>query len=107
MLTRSQKGVFLVYKTVIWLYASTGKRNRKCFSERFRFTTHRIMFPKILAATAVFECGVEGKVIQQLLGHTNIATTMNIYTDIFSDQQQEKIVLIDQFLTPKLTPIET
>lgn len=58
-------------------------------------------------ATRLFECGVDGKVIQHLLGHNNIATTMNTYTDIFSDRQQEEIVAIDQFLTPKFTPIGT
>lgn len=62
-------------------------------------------------ATRLFESGVEAKVIQSYLGHSDISTTMNTYTDFFPEMKSKNIVAIDQFLTPdftpKLTPIKT
>ena len=45
-------------------------------------------------ATRCFEAGVPPKVVQKYLGHTNIQTTMDIYTKVFDDidpQMVEKI----------------
>ena len=36
-------------------------------------------------ATRCFEAGVPPKVVQKYLGHTNIQTTMDIYTKVFDD----------------------
>lgn len=36
-------------------------------------------------ATALFECGVDAKTAQALLGHAQISTTMDIYTHVCSD----------------------
>lgn len=58
-------------------------------------------------ATRLFECGVEPKIVQSYLGHSTISITMDIYTDFFAETQPNRIISIDQFLTPKFTPIET
>lgn len=58
-------------------------------------------------ATRMFEAGVDYKTVQTMLGHSNIATTMNIYTDASKQIIQKEVICIDQFLTPKLTPIGT
>lgn len=58
-------------------------------------------------ATRLFECGIEPKVVQTYLGHSRISITMDTYTDFFAETNPGYIFSIDQFLTPKLTPIET
>lgn len=41
--------------------------------------------------TRMYENGVNIKVIQSILGHADISTTMDIYTDVFEDQKAEAI----------------
>ncbi|MDY4255081.1 MAG: tyrosine-type recombinase/integrase, partial [Oscillospiraceae bacterium] len=36
-------------------------------------------------ATIAFECGVPVKSVQEILGHAQISTTMDIYTDFRND----------------------
>ena len=48
-------------------------------------------------ATRLFENGVSPKTVQKLLGHSKLETTMNIYTHVMRDVQQEAINLIDIF----------
>lgn len=48
-------------------------------------------------ATRLFENGVSPKTVQKLLGHSKLETTMNIYTHVTNDVQQEAINLIDIF----------
>ena len=40
-------------------------------------------------ATIAFECGLPDKTIQEILGHKDISTTLNIYTD-FREKALEK-----------------
>lgn len=40
-------------------------------------------------ATRLFESGVEAKVIQSYLGHSDISTTMNTYTDFFPEMKRK------------------
>ena len=42
-------------------------------------------------ATRLFENETNIKTISELLGHSNISTTMNIYTDVSIDKKQEAI----------------
>lgn len=42
------------------------------------FTAHRLRHS---FATIAFEAGMSAKLVQELLGHTQVSTTMNIYTD--------------------------
>lgn len=39
-------------------------------------------------ATRAFEKGVDVKIVSALLGHTSVATTMNIYQDVYSEQKK-------------------
>ena len=50
-------------------------------------------------ATRMCEAGVNIKVIQETLGHADITTTMNIYTDVTRDFQQTEFSALEQYLT--------
>lgn len=49
-------------------------------------------------ATRMCEKGVNIKVIQDVMGHTDIATTMNIYTDATSDMKNQAFKLLNESL---------
>ena len=47
-------------------------------------------------ATIMYKSGIKTKVMQERLGHSNIATTLDIYTHLFKEDQQEAADLFDQ-----------
>lgn len=49
-------------------------------------------------ATRMCEAGVNVKVIQETLGHADIATTLNIYTDVTREFQQTEFGTLEQYL---------
>lgn len=49
-------------------------------------------------ATRMFESGTEAKVVQELLGHSSINMTLDIYTDVSVEIKQDEISTIDKFL---------
>lgn len=49
-------------------------------------------------ATRLCESGVNMKVIQDVLGHADIGTTMNIYTDATNELKQKEITTFDEYL---------
>ena len=49
-------------------------------------------------ATRMCEAGVNVKVIQETLGHADIATTLNIYTDVTREFQQTEFGTLKQYL---------
>ena len=46
-------------------------------------------------ASRMYEANVQDKVIQEILGHSNISVTLDIYTDIASRQKEDAMVKID------------
>lgn len=48
-------------------------------------------------ATLLFAAGVNPKVIQEALGHSNISTTLGMYGDVLPDMQNEIGSVVDQF----------
>ena len=42
-------------------------------------------------ATRLFEAGIPPKTVQHLMGHSDIETTMNIYTHVMKEQKIEAI----------------
>lgn len=60
-----------------------------CHSLRHTFTTR------------MCEAGVNVKVIQDTLGHTDIATTLNIYTDVTKELRKEEFKGLDNFFVTK------
>ena len=49
-------------------------------------------------STILYETGVDVKDAQALLGHADITTTQNIYTDVSTKQKQKAEKLINEYL---------
>lgn len=52
-------------------------------------------------ATRCIESGMQAKVLQHHLGHTDIQTTYNIYGDVFDRFESENLFRADQYLSDK------
>jgi integrase len=52
-------------------------------------------------ATRLCESGVNIKVIQEVLGHSDISTTLDIYTDATSDFKKKEMSIFEEFLIKK------
>jgi integrase len=48
------------------------------------------------AATILLAMGVSAKVVQELLGHSNITLTLNVYGHVLPSMQQEAMDKLDQ-----------
>lgn len=73
-----------------------GMYNPGSFSRLYTGIRDRRKLPKIrfhdlrhIHATILYKSGVKAKVIQERLGHSNIATTLDIYTHLFKEDQSE------------------
>jgi integrase len=49
------------------------------------------------AATILLSMGVPAKVVQEILGHGNISTTMNIYGHVFPSMHRDAMDDMDDF----------
>ncbi len=54
-------------------------------------------------ATRLCESGINLKVIQDVLGHADIQTTMNIYVDVTSDMKKQQMAVFEQFIGVSIT----
>ena len=61
-----------------------------CGFDNYHAHTYRHTF-----ATMLFEQGVNPKVVQKLMGHSDIKTTLKIYTSINHDDLSNSVALID------------
>jgi site-specific recombinase XerD len=43
----------------------------------------------------MYKAGIKTKVMQERLGHSNISTTLDIYTHLFKDDQEEVSSILD------------
>ena len=50
------------------------------------------------AATLFFSMGVHPKIVQELLGHSNISMTMNTYSHVLPTMQKEAMEKVNTFL---------
>lgn len=54
-------------------------------------------------ATRLCEAGVNIKVIQEIMGHSDITTTLDIYTDATSDFKKKEMLSFEEFINKKDT----
>ena len=43
------------------------------------------------------EAGIQAKVLQKLLGHTDITVTMNTYADVFETYQDKEVEKLNEY----------
>lgn len=82
-------GRFLSTRSLFYLFASLLK---KAGLPHMRFHDLRHS-----AATILLAMGVPIKVIQELLGHSDIGTTLNIYGHVLTSMQQEAVEKLENF----------
>mgnify|MGYP001118582606 CR=1 FL=1 len=83
-----------------------GTRYRpKSFARRYidlrdRLELKKVRFHDLRHANAsmLIANGVKPKVVQERLGHSNISTTLDIYTHLFKENQQEAVDVLDGIL---------
>ena len=78
-----------------WL-ATTAPTLRPVTVRRFRDLTERVDVPTIrfhdlrhTSATLLLAEGVHGKIVQERLGHANIAMTLDLYSHVTADMQRQ------------------
>ena len=68
------------------------------------FTCHHL---RHTFATQLCESGINIKVIQNVLGHVDISSTMNIYIDVTNDLKKEEMLTYAKFVGNSKGEIET
>ena len=61
-------------------------------------TTHSL---RHTYGTRCIEAGMQPVVLQRLMGHTDISTTLNTYTDVLNDFKNEEIEKVNQYYLQK------
>lgn len=74
---------------------SSGKLKKSAIVLLPKFSCHSL---RHTCATRLCEAGVNMKVVQDVLGHADISTTMNIYTDATRDFKVQEFSRFDEFL---------
>lgn len=70
-----------------------------CQATGLNITAHQLRHG---AATIMFESGVDVYTAQRILGHSNITTTMSIYTELREKQQRKSIAKFDKKMSKYL-----
>lgn len=78
----------------------------RCYRESFSRLLARLSIPKIVFhglrhtfATRCIECGCDFKTVSVILGHSNVATTMNLYVHPNEDQKKRCIEKLSKSLS--------
>ncbi len=80
--------------------AGKGKKKQSEMVLLPKFSCHSL---RHTCATRLCEAGINMKVIQDFLGHADISTTMNIYTDATKGFKAREISRFSDFLAEKMT----
>ena len=83
-------------------------------THRFQKAVKRAGLPKMrfhdqrhTCATLLLAQGVHPRLVMEILGHSQIAVTMNTYSHVIPAMKQDVADQIDQILTPVATPVAT
>jgi integrase len=78
-----------LYRSFLRLSQSAGVRTVRLHDARHGF------------ATLMADSGVEPRLLMELMGHSQIAVTMNVYTHVVQKSKREAIKTIDRLLRPE------
>ena len=82
-------------KSLLWESQAHGLYKKFQKETGLKITAHQIRHGY---ATALFEAGIEAKIAQKLLGHAQIATTMDIYTHVREEMLEAAALRMENFL---------
>ena len=68
------------------------------------FTAHQL---RHAYATMLYDAGVDILTAKELLGHSDIKTTLNIYTHLSRTRKKKSVVALDQFISCKSDASQT
>ena len=84
----------------------------KLLRDRFRPLLRKAALPPIrfhdlrhTAATRLLEQGVHPKVVSEMLGHTSVAITLDIYSHVSPDMQRQAVSALDALFSRQLSPV--
>jgi integrase len=80
------------------IVASTLHRSFKTLLEYAGLPDVRFHALRHTAATLMLEANVNPRVVQEVLGHSNIRQTMNTYSHLLPDMQQQAAERMDEML---------
>lgn len=93
------------------VYVAGGGRSPvdpRSIRDRFRRLLRRLEIPAIVFhglrhtfATRCIECGCDVKTVSAILGHSNVATTMNLYVHPTGEQKQRCLERLSTFINSK------
>lgn len=87
------KDMGLVFCTELGGYLNPRNVNRKVYRLAEKLELPHISFHSLrhTFATRAFENGLKPKAIQEILGHSDIATTLNTYTHVLEDTKRSEM----------------
>lgn len=93
----------IIFSTDYGKYTDPGNLNKRFQRALKRAKIEPIKFHSLrhTYATRLFERDVQAKVVSELLGHSNIATTLNTYTWVLESKKKEAINAINDIFTLK------
>lgn len=86
---------YIVQKEINKIVKRINERNAlESVKSGIKIETFRHAHPHLFRhtfATRCFEVGMEPKVVQSLMGHSNISTTLNIYTHVLEEKRMQEV----------------
>lgn len=86
---------YIVQKEINKVVKRINERNAlEAVKSGVKIDTFRHAHPHLFRhtfATRCFESGIEPKVVQALMGHSNISTTLNIYTHVLEEKRMQEV----------------
>lgn len=70
---------------------------KRCESEGVGTVKNRVHALRHTFATSLIKSGVDIKAVSEVLGHSDVTTTLNIYHHIMQEQKRQSIMILDNY----------